>query len=371
MALGSCSVEIEPFPDPFIPGDAALAPDGSAGTADASPGGADASARADAATSGDASLALPDAGTRPDAAADPCAGQTCSGHGSCVASGSIASCRCDSGYEPSGLTCVAVNPCAGQACSGHGACVASGATATCQCDSGYRAQGLTCVVIDPCAGQTCSGHGTCQVQAVTNVPKCACDAGYHESGLACVSDTDPCAGQLCSGKGTCKAWKAVPVCACDAGYSPTGLTCVPTSQLCKGGPIDFDVDGDGTKETWFDPNAEECEMFELINRTRATHDDEGTHECHTPLAYDVNWSAHGRNHSMQCQKRGSLFHADYPWGQNCAYGCDAACEMNMYMTGPSEPHCDAMSHHCNIMRCGFSAVGIGTYGGTWNTQNFY
>jgi hypothetical protein len=47
--------------------------------------------------------------------------------------------------------------------------------------------------------------------------------------------------------------------------------------------------------------------------------------------------------------------------------------MNMYMTGPSEPHCDVLSHHCNIMRCRFSAVGIGYWPpetGTYNTQNF-
>ena len=52
---------------------------------------------------------------------------------------------------------------------------------------------------------------------------------------------------------------------------------------------------------------------------------------------------------------------------------DPACEMNMYMTGPSEPHCDALSHHCNIMRCGFSAIGVGYWppeDGTYNTQNF-
>jgi len=40
------------------------------------------------------------------------------------------------------------------------------------------------------------------------------------------------------------------------------------------------------------------------------------------------------------------------------------------MNGSNEPPCPDLSHHCNIMRCGFSSIGIG-YEDTWNTQNFY
>ena len=73
---------------------------------------------------------------------------------------------------------------------------------------------------------------------------------------------------------------------------------------------------------------------------------------------------------MEMYNAGNLFHEDYPMGQNCAYGGDPPTEMNMYMTGPSEPHCPDLSHHCNIMRCSYSQVGIGYYAVTWNTQNF-
>ncbi len=38
---------------------------------------------------------------------DPCAGQTCSGHGSCSASGGSASCGCDAGYHAVSLSCIA------------------------------------------------------------------------------------------------------------------------------------------------------------------------------------------------------------------------------------------------------------------------
>jgi hypothetical protein len=187
---------------------------------------------------------------------------------------------------------------------------------------------------------------------------------------------DGAAAGACSGHGTLRSWSDVAVCECETGYTADPAdpeTCVPTATLCRGGAIDFDVDGDGTNETRFDPTALECEMYELVNRTRAGHDAEGTPECHHPLAYDVEWSAHARNHSKQMSDRGDLFHDDYPSGQNCAYGCGPACEMNMYMTGAGEDHCPPLSHHCNIMRCGFSAIGIGYWppeDGTYNTQNF-
>jgi hypothetical protein len=308
-----------------------------------------------------------------DGPPDPCAGVDCGAHGHCVDNGGQAACDCDPGYHADGLTCVEDDPCAGVNCSGHGDCLVDGSNNPyCDCDAGYHADGLTCVEDDPCAGVNCSGHGDCLVDGSNN-PYCDCDTGYTAQGLFCVEDTDPCSGQNCSGHGTCMVWDGIPVCACDAGYTPSssvGLDCVDTDTVCVGGPINYDYDNDGTTDTWFEPSAWECWMYELVNYTRATHDDEGSPECHTPLMWDVEWAAHGRNHSHQMEDQGGLFHADFPSGQNCAYGCDPPCEMDMYMTGPNEPHCPDLSHHCNIMRCSFSHIGIG-YVGTWNTQNFY
>ena len=127
---------------------------------------------------------------------------------------------------------------------------------------------------------------------------------------------------------------------------------------------------DGQVDDWFEPNEWECWMYELVNLTRAAHDDEGAPECHKPLNWDVEWSAHGRNHSIKMKARNDLFHADFPMAQNVAYGCDPPCEMDMYMTGWDEPHCPDLSHHCNILRCSIDSIGIG-YEGNWNTQNFY
>ena len=179
----------------------------------------------------------------------------------------------------------------------------------------------------------------------------------------------------CSGHGTCIPHGSEVVCACAAGFSPgdtLGLSCVPTSEVCPGGALaqPYDIDNDGTDETTFYPTDDEKRMYELVNYTRATHDMEDAPECFRPLAYDLTWSAHGRNHSYLMQAQGGLFHADFPFGQNCAWGAGPEREINMYMTGANEPHCPQSSHHCNIMQCRYGAIGVGTVG-TWNTQNFF
>ena len=266
--------------------------------------------------------------------------------------------------------------CAGVTCSGHGRCATLQGEPVCVCDDGYRREGLSCLSNDPCAGVDCDGHGSCTARG--GQPYCTCTPGYTVFGPHCLAAGNPCAGQVCSHHGICTSFdndnERIAVCICATGYTPSSrfaLDCVPTATVCKGGEIRYDVDDDGDLELSFEPTAEECEMFELINRTRATHETQGAPECHHPLQYSVEWSAHGRNHSKKMKDAGELYHEDFPGGQNCAVGCDPACEMNLYMTGPDEPHCPAMSHHCNIMSCSFSFVGVGTVEGHWNTQNFY
>ena len=76
---------------------------------------------------------------------NPCASLACV-HGTCVASGSTATCQCSTGYN--GPLCDNnPNDCAGVTCSGHGNCVDGLGTYTCNCNSGYN--GPTCATALP------------------------------------------------------------------------------------------------------------------------------------------------------------------------------------------------------------------------------
>ena len=65
----------------------------------------DADADADADADGD-SDSDSDADGDSDSDGDPCFDVDCSGHGTCVVEGDVIRCDCESGYEPSGLTCL-------------------------------------------------------------------------------------------------------------------------------------------------------------------------------------------------------------------------------------------------------------------------
>ena len=203
------------------------------------------------------------------------------------------------------------------------------------------------------------------------------DTGDDDTGDDDAGDDDTVPPPPCSGHGVEMVWTDTTVCACDPGFTPPGLPgdeCLPTHAVCVGGIIDFDVDDDGINETWFDPTALECEMFERINYERATHDPEGSPECHHPLRYSIEWSAHGRNHAMHMEQNGGMFHADYPYAQNCAYGGTPEIQMHAYMTYSGEGHCPDTSHHCTVMRCEVNDVGAGYYpvnASTWGVQNYY
>ena len=241
-------------------------------------------------------------------------------------------------------------------------------------DGGHYA-GFDAGIPADCTGATCSGHGTCSM--VNGKPVCACEQGYIPvDGEPLCAPDDACGG--CSGRGTCMTWGTENVCACDTGYTPTdntGRDCRPTLESCRGGAFSWDWNDDGTTETRLDPTDDECWMFELINYTRATHDPQGTPACHPPLVYSVEWSAHARNHSKKMMDKGGLFHDDIKHSQNCASGATPDSEMYLYMYGAGEGHCPAETHHCGIMECGITHVGVGYWpldgGNYWNTQNFY
>lgn len=220
--------------------------------------------------------------------ANPCAGQTCSGHGTCSVDNDAASCACATGYT--GPLCAAcdtaggyvasnavpgtciLNPCAGNTCSGHGTCGLDPADApVCACATGYTGANCsacdtandyiastlapgTCI-LNPCPTTgACSGHGTCTV--VDDAASCVCTTGY--TGTLCAAcDTanhylastvvmgtcilDPCLGEDCSGHGTCAVVADLDDCSCDTGYAGDYCDACDTA----GGYVEFPV-GSGT-----------------------------------------------------------------------------------------------------------------------------
>ena len=126
--------------------------------------------------------------------------------------------------------------------------------------------------------------------------------------------------------------------------SSAGRDCVPTSTVCTGGPIDYDVDGDGSNETRFDPrrSAFRCTSWSTSRGPRTTTRERPST---TPLA-----SSSGRARAQPLQAdvrpRGPV-----PRGLSVGQNSPTAATrpaMNMYMTGPGEPHCDALAplqHH--------------------------
>jgi hypothetical protein len=182
--------------------------------------------------------------------ADPCAGQTCSGQGTCaVVNGTAAVCLCKAGFFAEGLACnaiVAGAECSGVTCGGRGSCVVlvgTPNTPKCECNADSVSTGPTTCAPRPvtdggtggqgtCAGVTCSGAGVCAV--ANNLPVCVCNPGYQPSGnLSCAAIDDACARQTCSGHGTCAANGQNPSCTCDSGYrleAGSMTRCVPTTK---------------------------------------------------------------------------------------------------------------------------------------------
>ncbi len=261
---------------------------------------------------------------------DPCAGQTCNGHGTCSLSATdTAQCTCTTGYT--GTLCAAcdtangyvasiatpgtciLDPCAGNTCSGHGTCGLDPADApVCACTTGYTGTACdacdtandyipstvtmgTCI-LNPCPTTgACSGHGTCVV--VADAASCTCTTGYTGTlCAACDADNnyiastvtlgtcilDPCFGEDCSGHGTCAVVDDLEDCSCATGYLGDYCDACDTAN----GFVEFPV-GSGTcvENTLVQPGelviteimiqstltpVENGQWFEVVNMTGVT-----------------------------------------------------------------------------------------------------
>lgn len=165
-----------------------------------------------------------------------CDSMNCGDNGSCSDYLGYAVCVCDSGY--SGDSCEVDDFCAGNLCSGRGTCVNGGCV--CNPSTGYVASGDNCEVVDYCQftdsfmvsqNVSCNFGYCAQDDAVGSY--CVCDEGYgsdsfSETSNAMYNETcetlDPCASMNC-GNGSCYYSESSEMhqCACDFGY--IGASC--------------------------------------------------------------------------------------------------------------------------------------------------
>jgi len=109
-------------------------------------------------------------GSSSSGSADPCAGVTCSGHGTCSAPMGQPACACEPGYHAAGADCAKDETCAGKACGTCGQCQVVMGVATCTCPQDYAWDGADCkLAIDPCANANCGPDQYC-------VPEAHCQA---------------------------------------------------------------------------------------------------------------------------------------------------------------------------------------------------
>ncbi len=158
---------------------------------------------------------------------DLCAGVDCSGHGTCKVGDQGAFCKCDPGYVPQGLSCVAEDLCAGVDCSGHGTCRVGKQGAFCDCEPGFVPDGLECIPgqLSQCGNGTVEPGEECDG---TNLNNETCESLTGYAGPIRCSDCSFDTSQCTCGDGSCDAWENQEDCPID---------CVPhweLTALCAG-----------------------------------------------------------------------------------------------------------------------------------------
>jgi hypothetical protein len=103
-----------------------------------------------------------------------------------TASSTDSTCTCKAGWTGAFCDTAVANPCAGNTCGGGGTCSPASGAAVCSCNTGYTGTGTTTctAVVDACAGNTCGGGGTCS--SASDAAVCTCNTGYTSSGGSCI-----------------------------------------------------------------------------------------------------------------------------------------------------------------------------------------
>lgn len=117
------------------------------------------------------------------------------------------------------------------ACTANASCVAGN---TCVCNSGFTPSGTTCVAITPPpdAGSPVDGGSTacglvaaCSTNAHCENSVCLCNAGFTPVGNVCVAQTTGCGlVASCASNSHCEFTQ----CVCNDGFVLSGNACVPT-----------------------------------------------------------------------------------------------------------------------------------------------
>nr|KAF6501595.1 nidogen 2 [Molossus molossus] len=147
------------------------------------------------------------------------------------------SCKCASGYQGDGRSCVDVNECATgfHRCGSNSVCTNVPGSYRCECRGGYQLaeDRHTCVLItpplNPCedGGHTCApaGQAWCTHHG-DGTFSCACLPGYTGNGHQC-ADVDECLENRCHPWAACYNTPGSFSCRCQPGYHGDGLQCTP------------------------------------------------------------------------------------------------------------------------------------------------
>ncbi|XP_046935613.1 nidogen-2 [Lynx rufus] len=146
-------------------------------------------------------------------------------------------CKCASGYQGDGQSCVDVNECATgfHHCGPNSVCTNLPGSYSCDCRSGYEFADdhHTCILIAPPPNPCADGSHSCapadQARCIYHggsTFSCTCLPGYTGSGHQC-TDVDECSENRCHPSATCYNTPGSFSCQCLPGYHGDGFQCAP------------------------------------------------------------------------------------------------------------------------------------------------
>ncbi|XP_039112047.1 nidogen-2 isoform X1 [Hyaena hyaena] len=149
-------------------------------------------------------------------------------------------CKCPSGYQGDGRSCVDINECATgfHHCGPNSVCTNLPGSYSCDCRSGYEFADdrHTCILIAPPSNPCEDGSHSCapahQARCIYHggdTFSCTCLPGYTGNGHQC-TDVDECSENRCHPSATCYNIPGSFSCRCLPGYHGDGFQCTPVPE---------------------------------------------------------------------------------------------------------------------------------------------